>query len=267
MKRLYGLFLYLRSLLFLLGIAVFTLVIGVVSLFTVPLPLRLRYLIITRWSHWVIWWARVACGIKYRITGQEHVPSGPVIILSNHQSAWEGIFYQVYFPELTWVLKKELLRIPFFGWALALVKPIAIDRSKRISALDQLIKQGRKNLQNGRWVVIFPEGTRSMPGKLKKFSLGGAALAAATGYPVLPIAHNAGEFWPPNQIVKKPGTVEVVIGPVIQSQGRTAKEINAIAREWIERVVTSRVNSNKELPPTELAATPTPVKGNRLHEG
>ena len=226
--------LYFRAILFFLGLVVFTLAIGVISLIVWPLPLNRRYRYVIRWSHWVIAWARWICGLNYQVEGTHHVPKGPVIVISNHQSAWEGIFFQTFFPQQTWVLKKELLRIPFFGWALASVKPIAIDRSKKLSALDQLLKQGKEHLQNGRWVIIFPEGTRSKPGSLRRFSLGGAALAAETGVPVLPVVHNAGEYWPPNQLIKRPGTIRVKIGELIETQGLEPREINRRVREWIE---------------------------------
>ncbi len=155
------------------------------------------------------------CGLDYRVEGREHLPGGAAIILSKHQSAWETIAFQEIFPPQTWVLKRELMWIPLFGWALALLRPIAIDRSAGRKAIEQVIEQGRERLQSGIWVVVFPEGTRVAPGTRKRYGMGGAVLAAETGYPVVPVAHNAGSFWPRRGFLKRPGTVRVVIGPVI----------------------------------------------------
>ncbi len=226
--------LYIRAFVFFVGLVIFTFIIGFVSLLVWPLPLKRRYVYVTQWSHWVVHWARLICGLNYRMEGNLRIPEGPVVVISNHQSAWEGIFFQTVFPQQTWVLKKELLRIPFLGWSLASVKPIAIDRKKKLSALDQLLKQGKEHLQNGRWVVVFPEGTRSRPGTLRRFSLGGAVLAAEAGVPVLPVVHNAGEHWPPSRFIKWPGTIRVKVGPLIETRGLSPREINRRAREWIE---------------------------------
>ncbi|MDO8704719.1 MAG: lysophospholipid acyltransferase family protein [Sulfuricaulis sp.] len=204
------------------------------SLLTIVLPFSWRYRIIRQWARWQMIMLIKLCGLGFRVEGREHLPPGAAVILSKHQSAWETIAFQEIFPPQTWVLKRELLWIPLFGWALALLRPIAIDRRAGRKAIEQVIEQGRDRLQSGIWVVVFPEGTRVAPGTRRRYGIGGAVLAAATGYPVVPVAHNAGSFWPRRGFLKHPGTIRVVIGPVIDSRGKTAEEIRQIAEAWIE---------------------------------
>jgi len=204
------------------------------SLLTVVLPFPVRYRIIRQWARWQVVLLKTLCRLDYRVEGREHLPAGAAIIFSKHQSAWETIVYQEIFPPQTWVLKRELMWIPFFGWALALLHPIAIDRGSGRKAIEQVVAQGRDRLRSGIWVVVFPEGTRVAPGTRRRYGIGGAALAAETGYPVVPVAHNAGSFWPRRSFFKRPGTVRVVIGPVIEAQGKTAEEIRDLAETWIE---------------------------------
>lgn len=207
------------------------------SLLTFPLPPLARYRFIAQWARFHIWLLRRLCHLHYRVEGKQHLPAGPAIILSKHQSAWETLAFQVILPPHTWVLKRELIWVPFFGWALALLRPIAIERGAARRAFDQVIKQGRERLAAGLWVLIFPEGTR-MPSRTRgKYKFGGAVLAEATGYPVVPVAHNAGTFWPRRGFVKYPGEIRVVIGPMIETQGRSAGEINRLAEEWIESMM------------------------------
>ena len=203
-------------------------------LLTVILPFAARYRLISAWARFQVFLLKHLCGLDYRVEGREHLPGGAAIILSKHQSAWETIVFQEIFPAQTWVLKRELLWIPLFGWALALLRPIAIDRSAGRKAIEQVIEQGRERLQSGIWVVVFPEGTRVAPGTRKRYAMGGAVLAAETGYPVVPVAHNAGSFWPRRGFLKRPGTVRVVIGPVIDPSGQKAEAIIKQAEEWIE---------------------------------
>ncbi len=182
-----------------------------------------------------MWFIRHLLGIRYRVIGRENIPQGQVaVVLSKHQSAWETIAYQQILPPLSFVLKRELLRIPFFGWGLSRVPNIAIDRKAGKSALTQVLEQGRDRLNEGLWVVIFPEGTRIAPGERRPYKPGGAWLAQHTGVPVVPIAHNAGEFWRRNAFVKYPGEITVSIGPLIETEGLSAAEINAKAEEWTE---------------------------------
>ncbi len=201
------------------------------------LPARRLQQLARHWQRAVLWTLRGLCRIDYRVSGleylQQHQAQGQ-IILSNHQSAWETIALGTLLsgPQ-SWVMKRELLRIPFFGWALALFRPIAIERSAKRQAMRQLLAVGAERLAVGHSVVIFPEGTRVAPGTVKRFGLGGAMLAARTQAPIVPIAHNAGCFWGRNQWRKRPGTIDVVIGPPIETKGLTASAINALAEGWI----------------------------------
>ncbi len=224
----------LRSGVFALTLIVFTPPFAVLALCTWALPRLVRYRVITGWSHCVIWLARWICGIRWQVEGREHLPARPAVILSKHQSAWETIAFQLIFPPQAYLLKRELLWIPFFGWALALMSPIAIDRAKGRAALRQLAARGAERLAQGFWIVIFPEGTRTAPGRRRKYQLGGAWLAARTGAPVVPVAHNAGLLWPRNGFLKRPGLVTVRIGPAIDSTDREPEAINRLAETWIE---------------------------------
>lgn len=226
--------LILRSLLFSLGMALSTLVFAPLSLLTFPLPLRQRYAFITQWSRFNLWWLAVTCNLRYTVEGRENIPATNGIILCKHQSAWETLALQRVFPPQVWLLKRELLWVPFFGWGLAMLGPIAINRKAGKKALRQLREQGAQRLASGLWVVIFPEGTRVAPGEKRPYAPGGAMLAHHTGYPVVPVAHNAGEFWPRRGFIKRPGTIRLVIGPAIASTGRSASQINAEAEAWIE---------------------------------
>lgn len=228
---------FLRSTIFMVGMIIATVIHAILSLLTFPLPSLWRYRFITLWSKFIVWWAKVATGIRYEIIGKENLPEGPAIILCKHQSAWETLALQKFFPPQVWVLKKELLKIPFFGWALRLLDPIAIDRAQGKQAFAQLIEQGRQRLDAGRWVVIFPEGTRMAPGKTGKFRAGGAALAQATQTPIVPIAHNAGTFWPRRGFIKSPGTVKLIIGPTIEPGSLSIDELNLKVKSWIEETM------------------------------
>lgn len=225
--------LFLRSALFFTGQVISAVVLATIGILFFAFPYAVRYRVITSWSHFIIWWAKISCGIRYDIKGLENLPQHNAIVLCKHQSAWETLFLQTILGQQTWVLKKQLLSIPFFGWALRLIEPIAVDREKS-SSIKQLLEQGRLRLQQGRWVVIFPEGSRIAVGKSGRYSRSGAMLAKATGYSIVPIAHNAGVLWPKKAFVKKPGTIQVVIGPEIKVMGQSADEIHEKARLWIE---------------------------------
>jgi len=204
---------------------------------TFPFPYRWRYAVITRWTTFNLWWLKVTCNVSYEVEGKENIPAGPAVILSKHQSAFETMVYQRIFPPHVWLLKRELLWVPFFGWGLAMLEPIAIDRKAGRRALQQLLEIGTRRLAAGRWVVIFPEGTRVMPGERGRYAPGGAMLAVRSGCPVVPVAHNAGEFWPRRGFVKRPGTIRIVIGPTIDTRERSAQEVNAMAEQWIEETM------------------------------
>ena len=220
--------------LFFLGMAISAVLFSPFAILSGVLPILPRMRFIGWWARFITFWLRVTCKIHYHVQGLEHLTTGPAVILSKHQSAWETIAFQVIFPPQTWALKREALWIPFFGWGLAATRPIAINRATRIRALDQLLEQGKKRLTEGRWVVIFPEGTRMAPGVRGRYSPGGATLAVRSGTPVVPVAHNAGLFWGRRRFIKQPGTVQVCIGPAIQTQGRKPRAVNQEAEEWIE---------------------------------
>ena len=224
----------LRSALFALALAVLTPPYAFVALATFPLPRLARYRIISGWSRLVVLLAKAILGIDWQVEGLENLPAGPAVILAKHQSAWETLAFQLIFPPHVHVLKRELLWIPFFGWGLALMSPIAIDRSRGHAALRAIARRGRERLAQGFWVVVFPEGTRVAPGAAREYQPGGAWLACAAGAPVVPVAHNAGLFWPRKAFLKRPGTVTVRIGPAIDAASRDPKTVNELAKTWIE---------------------------------
>jgi 1-acyl-sn-glycerol-3-phosphate acyltransferase len=225
---------FVRSSLFALALIVITPPYALIALATLPLPRMLRYRVISGWSRCVILLARLILNIRWRVEGREHLPRRPAVILAKHQSAWETMAFQLIFPPQVHVLKRELLWIPFFGWGLALMSPIAIDRRRGLAALRVIAKKGTQRLAQGFWVVIFPEGTRVAPGEHRAYQPGGAWLAAASGAPVVPVAHNAGLLWPRNAFLKRPGTVTVRIGPPIEPADRDPATINRLAEKWIE---------------------------------
>jgi 1-acyl-sn-glycerol-3-phosphate acyltransferase len=202
------------------------------------LPYRQRCWFANSWGKVNLWLLGVICNLRYEVSGWENLPQRDAIILSKHQSAWETIALRGLLPpEQAWVLKRELLRVPFFGWALAAAEAIGIDRSSGRVAMRQVITKGTDRLKQGRLVIIFPEGTRVAPGQRKRYGMGGAILSEKSGYPIVPIAHNAGVFWRRRGVRKYPGTIQVVIGPAIETNGKSASEINAEVEEWIESTV------------------------------
>lgn len=227
----------LRSVVFLVLQTALTVVWSIVSLLTFPFEPLTRYRIITTWSRIVVWLAQVICGIRYEVKGLERLPRRPSIVLGKHQSAWETLAFQVFLPPQVWVLRRSLLRVPFFGWGLAMASPIAIDRSAGMQALKQTLEQGRDRLARGFWIIIFPEGTRVAPGQRAKYQVGGAWLAAKTGAPVVPIAHNAGRLWRRNAFLKFPGMITVSIGEPIDPAGLKPEELNRRVEDWIESEV------------------------------
>ena len=227
----------LRSCLFALAQALITPPYAIVALLTFPLPPLVRYRIISGWARLMVWLARIICGVRYHVLGREHIPAAPCVVLSKHQSAWETMAFQSIFPPQVWVLKRELLWLPFFGWGLAMTSPIAIDRSSGKEAIKQLLRQGKDRLARGFCVVIFPEGTRIPYGQRGKYKIGGALLAASSGAPAVPVAHNAGKFWGRKAFVKRPGVITMSIGAAILPDGLKAEEINRRAEEWIESEV------------------------------
>lgn len=226
--------LYVRAWLFYVGLFALTIPFSLLAILLIPLPPVMRSRWVSGWAHAVIWWLQVTCNLRYEVTGLEHIPATPSIILAKHQSAWETIALQSIFPPQVWVLKRELLMIPFFGWGLWAVGAIPIDRSSGREALKKLVNHGKDRLERGLWVVIFPEGTRTAPGMRGKYHIGGAWLASHTKTSVVPVAHNAGRFWRKNSILKYPGVIKVVIGQPIDTTGLKPDAVNKQVEEWIE---------------------------------
>ncbi|MCC5858878.1 MAG: 1-acyl-sn-glycerol-3-phosphate acyltransferase [Ectothiorhodospiraceae bacterium] len=223
------------SVLWALGALLATLLFGTIGILVAMfLPYRGRYWLFIRWSFFLLWWARICCGIHHQVEGTEHIPDRACIVMCKHQSAWETLATQYWFHPQTWVLKRELMKIPLIGWALGMLQPIAIDRSARKKAMEQMLEQGRERIREGRWIIIFPEGTRIPAGRAGRYRPGGAILSADTGVPIIPVAHNAGECWPRNSFLKYPGRIRVRIGPAIDPKGRDADVILDEVRDWIE---------------------------------
>lgn len=225
--------LILRSTLFSLYMILSTIVTGTLVLLLTPFSYKVRYYCINVYARSVIKALTLFCGIDYRVEGRKHIQH-PAIIFCKHQSTWETYILQIIFPPISFVFKSELLWIPFFGWGLATMKPISIQRGTGHKAVKQLVAGGIKRLQEGLSVVIFPEGTRTHATGPGRYRIGGAVLAAESGYPVIPVAHNAGEFWKRKGFIKKPGNITVRIGPAILTQGKTPEAILEEARQWIE---------------------------------
>lgn len=223
-----------RSALFLLLATLLTMPFGVLVSLAAALPMPVRYRIIAVWRVGFMALCRYVLGIRYQVIGRENIPAEPSVVLAKHQSAWETVGLQEIFPPLVFVLKKELLRVPFFGWGLAALKMISIDRAAAKDALKQVFDQGRDRLSAGYWVVIFPEGTRVAPGQTCRYKPGGAHLAVRAGARVVPVAHDAGERWRRGALSISPGLITVSIGPPIDPAGKTAAKINALAAAWIE---------------------------------
>lgn len=223
-----------RSLLFHLGLWLATL--GLLPFLVISLlfrqPARNRFL--SGYARTIVWMLKAFVGLDYQVHGAENLPTESVVILSKHQSVWETFALQVVFPPQTWVLKRELLMVPVFGWALVAAGSIAIDRKAGSRSLRAVVEQGTDRLNRGLSVVVFPEGTRTLPGQRGKYNAGGAMLAARAGCKVVPVAHNAGVFWPGGRFLIEPGTVEIVIGPAIDGAGARAGELNKQAEDWIE---------------------------------
>lgn len=230
--------LYLRCAIFQISLIASTLIVCPLMLIAVIFPFSIRYKIANTWVRYNIWAVGKCCGLYYQVEGLDNIPeSGNAIILSKHQSAWETLALQLIFPEQVFLLKRELLWLPFWGWAMATLKPIAINRDSQKEALQNLIKQGSERLKEGLWVVVFPEGTRTAPGESRKYNAGGSLLAIRSGFPVVPVAHNAGEFWPRYSFFKYPGVIKLKIGPVINSSGKKAGELNEEVKLWIEQAM------------------------------
>jgi len=199
-----------------------------------PFPFRIRSAIARNWGKSMLWVGRVVCGLDYVIEGEENIPTVPSVIMIKHTTVFETYAQLAIFPPQTWVVKRELQWIPFFGWGLAAMRPMAINRSAGHHAVTQVIEQGLDRLSRGIWITIFPEGTRVRTGHTKKYGVSGAALAKEAQCPIVPVAHNAGDLWPRRGLRKKPGLIRFCIGPPIDPGDRRPKETNLIVQDWIE---------------------------------
>ncbi len=225
----------LRSLLFLAFNTLTVIPFAFLSLLILPFPLHLRYYLIIKWTALVVWGARFFCGIRWTSKGFENLPDGPCVLLSKHQSAWETMWIPSHMPrEVCFVYKRELHYVPFFGWGIASLRMIHIDRKQGRDAFESVVLQGSQRLAEGRWIIMFPEGTRVPVGQHRPYKQGGTKLATRLDVPVVPIAHNAGECWPRNSFIKKPGLVTVSIGPAIPSTGKSSETLMAEVEQWIE---------------------------------
>ena len=225
-----------RSLVYFLALVISILLFGLIlALFGWFLPASWKEPIGNAWGDVNVWALKAFCGLRHRITGAENLPREPAIIMAKHQSAWETIVLRsIIRGQQAWVLKRELMWIPVFGWAMAVMNPIAIDRKAGRKAARQVIEQGIRALEVGRYVIVFPEGTRTAPGSRGRYGIGGALLAEHSGYPVIPIAHNAGVFWKRRGFKKYPGTIDVIVGKPMPSKGRKASAIIRDVERWIE---------------------------------
>ena len=224
--------LFLRSLLYFIGSIISLIVITLCGLFLVILPYSYRQRFLSNWAIFCIWWLKISLNITTDVKGSENINSSPSVIISNHQSTWETLAFQTIFPAHTWVLKQELLWFPVFGWSLALLKPIVINRGDKLNAIKKVIKQGSDRLSQGISVVVFPEGTRQTYKHLGDYQNGAAAIAKKSGHDIIPVYHNAGKFWPKGSFIKKPGVITVVIGKPISSSFLTSSELTKEVRNW-----------------------------------
>lgn len=241
--------LWIRSVSYFLLMALTVVVFGVpLALLGWLMPKDWRHAIANGWGHANLWLLKVVCGLTYKIDGMEHIPSGGAVIMSKHQSTWETLAFRGLFPRTqAWVLKRELMWVPVFGWAMAMVNPIAIDRSAGRKAIKQIVDQGKAMLAEGRNVIIFPEGTRTAPGERRRYGVGGGILASKAQAPVIPVAHNAGVFWARRGMLKYPGEIQVVIGTPIPTTDKDAGEVMDAVESWIE-------DMQQRLPATLAAA-------------
>ncbi len=224
----------LRSLLFTTYMMVSACLFGLLMALVFWAPYRTQFAIARTWARWLLWMLERLCGLSYRVEGWERIPAGNHIVMSNHTSAWETVAQFVIFPPQVWVLKRELLWIPFVGWGLRQLRPIAINRGAGHRAVHQVVEQGRQRLDDGLWVIIFPEGTRVVGGEARKYGASGAMLAIDSGRLIVPLSHNAGAFWQRRGFLKRAGTVRVVIGEPISPLGKDARALTDEVRRAVE---------------------------------
>lgn len=225
---------------------------GTGFLLVCPGPFGWRFAVARHWARSQLWLIEKLAGLSYRVEGRENIPAQACVVLWKHESAWETLVQLALFGPQSWVLKRELLWIPFFGWACWLLGCVGINRHGGRRAVEQVVQQGRERLAGGQWMMIFPEGTRVWPGETRRFGVSGALLARAAGVPVLPIAMNAGDFWRRREYIKRPGTITVSIGPPVATAGRDADDINQEAHRWIEAEM-RRISPGRPFRPEGLA--------------
>ncbi len=232
-----------RSIIFTIGFSIITAIMGLLSPLLTFVPNKLAYKCAQSWAVINLAWLRLSCGIHGEIRGADNLDlSQPALVLANHQSTWETMFLLAKMPKMSWVIKQELLNIPFFGWGMRQTHPIAIDRSAGSSAMEQILENGKKRMDEGNWVCLFPEGTRVHPSKKVRFKAGGVKLAIHADRPIYPVAHNAGECWPRDGLLKTPGKITVSIGPRVDVTGKTTEQVMQEVESWI-------IEERTKLPP------------------
>jgi 1-acyl-sn-glycerol-3-phosphate acyltransferase len=228
---------FLGSLIFTTCLFVSTPVFSVAVVVSGLFPYPVRHAVASSWARTNLWLLKICCRLDHRVEGVENIPPGNHISMWKHSSSWETLSQMVIFPPQAWVLKHELTWIPILGWAIHMMRPIAIDRGSGHVAVNQVLEQGKQRLEAGMWILVFPEGTRMAPGTTRKYGISGALLATQTGKLVVPVAHNAGYYWPRRGLLKKPGTIRVVIGQPIDPRGLEPRELNERIQAWIEATV------------------------------
>lgn len=246
--------LYLRSAIYMVGQCLSTVLLCPVMLLMYRCPFESRYAAAGLWVRFNLWLLKSVCGLSYEVHGVEHIPPRSGLIFCKHQSAFETIALQVIFPSVVFVLKRELLQIPLWGWAMATLDPIAIDRQARSAALKQILKTGCERIASGHWIALFPEGTRVAPGQRGNYGGSGGMLAQRAACPVVPVAHNAGEFWARNGFLKYPGVVQFHIGPALDGEVMSAADINHQAEDWIETRMAAITRMAHDVPLAEDGA-------------
>jgi 1-acyl-sn-glycerol-3-phosphate acyltransferase len=238
----------LRSVIFTAYMMISALLFGAFMTLCFWAPYRTQFAIARCWARMIFWLLDKLCGLKFSVEGRERIPAGNHIVMSNHTSAWETIAQFLIFPPQVWVLKRELLWIPCIGWGLKLLRPISINRGAGHRAVNQVIEQGKARLADGLWIIIFPEGTRVTAGETRKFGVSGALLATETGKFIVPLAHNAGNFWVRRGLLKKPGTVRVIIGEPIGALGKDPRKLNDEVKQAIEAGLTAIAARSADIP-------------------
>ena len=220
-----------------------------------PLPFSVRFAFARAWGKSMLAVGRFLCGLDYEVEGLENIPDSPCVFMIKHTTVFETYAQLAFFPQQTWVLKRELLWIPIFGWGLAAMRPIAINRNSGRAAVTQVIEQGKDRLAKGISLSVFPEGTRVAAGETRRYGVSGTAVAKAAGVSIIPVAHNAGDFWPRRGLRKRPGLIRVCVGPPIDPTGRKPKDTNLLVQDWVETKM-GEISDAYKLASTEGAVPP-----------